>query len=130
MASGNTGKKIHLDVPGRNNNVTSSLKKANLSSACTTGFAIRTQTKRNLFSQINSPNNFVRPMSVVKPVRSKIVKTMATLRVPLSLPRRRVSVLPGRENTHKQQQKKRICNVSIYWFLVKWHQQYFRIKNY
>lgn len=95
LASGNTGKKMHLDVLGRNNNITSSsTKKVNVTGSCPNGFPARTQTKRNLFSQINSPNNFVRPTSAVKQMRAKTVKTMATLRVPtLSLLRRRVSYI-------------------------------------
>lgn len=83
-ASGNTGKRMHLDVQGRMNNITSmSTSKKNVTR--TQYDHNPTHTKRNLFGNGAS---FARPASVkrTRPV------VMSTLRVPpLSLPRRRVS---------------------------------------
>lgn len=87
-ASGNTGKKMLLEVQNRGNNVTSSAKKVESTMSRTPG-PNRNQTKRNLISQLNSPNDFVRPIGSAKQVR-KPNKAMATLGVP-TLPRRRVS---------------------------------------
>lgn len=87
-ASGNTGKKMLLEVQNRGNNVTTSSKKVESTMSRTPG-PNRNQTKRNLINQLNSPNDFARPVGLVKQVR-KPIKAMASLGVP-TLPRRRVS---------------------------------------
>lgn len=85
-ASGNPGKRMHLDIPGRANNLTSmSTSKKNV---MRTPYEHQsTMTKRNLFG---TGTNFPRPTASVKKNRAAVV---STLKVPtLALPRRRVSV--------------------------------------
>lgn len=90
-ASGNTGKKILLEVPNRGNNVTTSARRMEVGVVSRTPGSNRNQTKRNLMTQLNSPTDFAKPIGSAKSFR-KPVKVMATLGVPtLSLPRRRVS---------------------------------------
>lgn len=79
---------MHLEVPGKSNNLTSvSGKKINASSLRTPA---SNQTKRNLMTQLNSAAGFTRPVSVTKHIRTR--PPMSTLKVPtLSIPRRRVN---------------------------------------
>lgn len=79
-----------LEVQNRGNNVTTSAKRMETNMSRTPG-PNRNQTKRNLINQLNSPNDFAKPIGSVKQIR-KPIKVMATLGVS-TLPRRRVSFL-------------------------------------
>lgn len=83
LASGNTAKKLFLDVPGSGRgNITSSARHVNVTAMRTPG-PNGNHTKRNLISQLNSPGHFAKP-NVTRVKTCKVLSTLAA-------PRRRVS---------------------------------------